>query len=384
MTERIEILMTKYCSDKLSNDETYELISWIETGKNKEVFNDYVSLNFTIEQLKSEDQDDSIMWEHIKSSFKTPVRKLNYWKYAVAASIVIVVGLTVYFQKNDNSLIEITTPVIVNNNIEIGTDKAILTTETGEDIVLEEGKQYLANNVSSDGEKIIYRETETNTKSEIEYNYMTVPRGGQFYVELSDDTKVWLNSDSKIKYPKTFIANQDREVELIYGEAYFDVSPSTAHNGDKFKVISQGQTIEVLGTEFNIKAYQDENEIYTTLVEGKVEVSNHVFTKILKPNQQSIVARNSDSIVVNQVDVYNETSWKKGIFSFKGKSFKEISKVLSRWYDVDIVFENKKLEEKKFTGVLSKNQNIEHILLNMKKTNFINAYDINKQLITFK
>ena len=104
----------------------------------------------------------------------------------------------------------------------------------------------------------------------------------------------------------------------------------------------------------------------------------------LSPNQQSILNIDNKKVIVDFVDVYNETSWKNGIFSFKGKALKDIMKVLSRWYDTDFVFSNKDLEEVKFNGVLSKNQNIEDILLTIKNTNFINAYEIHKNTIILR
>src|SRR5690606_33390781 len=147
--------------------------------------------------------------------------------------------------------------------------------------------------------------------------YLTIPRGGQFNVVLSDGTEVWLNSDTQLKYPVNFVEGQDREVELVFGEAYFDVSPSTEHGGSKFKVMNNAQEVEVLGTEFNIKAYRDDINVYTTLVEGKVVVGNGDLKQYLTPNQLSHLNLENNSIKVRVVDVNVETSWKKGIFTFK-------------------------------------------------------------------
>lgn len=386
MSEKIEILIAKYFSEGLSSAETQRLIYWIEASENnKRTFNDYIVLNFTIEQLKSEGQDDSLLWKHIVSSFKVPVRKLTYWKYTAAASALLIIALTIFINKDKGvEFIKIDTPIIVNNNIEIGSDKAILTLEDGSDIILEKGKTYLTNNIRSNGEKIVYTDVETSAKAEITYNYLTIPRGGQFYIELSDDTKVWLNSDSKIKYPKIFLPNQNREVELVYGEAYFDVSSSANHNGSKFKVFTNGQEVEVLGTEFNIKAYQDEDKIFTTLVEGKVHVTNGINEIQLIPKQQSIMNTKTLNIDVAEVNVYNQVSWKDGVFSFKSMSLKDIMKVMERWYDVEVEFENKELQGTKFIGVFRKDQNIEHILRTIKNTNFINTYEIDGKKIIFK
>ncbi|TYA81913.1 FecR family protein, partial [Seonamhaeicola marinus] len=251
--------------------------------------------------------------------------------------------------------------VATQNNIHAGTNKATLTLEDGSKIALEKGQNYINNNIKSNGKELIYS-TPATTKQSISYNYLTIPRGGQFLVNLSDGTKVWLNSDSQLKYPTNFIEGETRTVELVYGEAYFDVSPSTINNGTKFKVLNNHQTIEVLGTEFNIKAYKEDTHILTTLVEGKVMVTNHTNSTVLKPNQQSIITPNNNKIIVNTINVYNEISWKDGVFSFKNKPLKEIMMVLSRWYNVDVNFKNKNIEHELFGGSFDKTQNIEEIL----------------------
>src|SRR6185436_9495066 len=153
------------------------------------------------------------------------------------------------------------------------------------------------------------------------------------------------------------------------------VSPSTKHKGSKFKVKTAMQNVEVIGTEFNIKAYRDETAIYTTLVEGKVAVSNASNKEILAPNEQSRISKSDDRIAISEVDVYNEISWRKGLFVFKGMPLKDIARVLSRWYDVDIEFADPALGNVRFNGVLNKNQKLEDILTTIKNINFINAYE---------
>ena len=175
-----------------------------------------------------------------------------------------------------------------------------------------------------------------------------------------------------------------RQVELVYGEAYFDVSPSTLHKGANFKVFNQSQEVEVLGTEFNIKAYKDETNVYTTLVEGKVDVIIDYNKQSLIPNQQLNLDINTNASIVKNVDVYNEISWKDGVFTFEGKPLKDIVKVLSRWYDVDFVFEDKASEEKRFNGSLNRKLKINEILDIIKKFNKIKNYEINEKTVIIK
>ncbi|WP_052826055.1 FecR family protein [Neotamlana nanhaiensis] len=335
--------------------------------------------------------DKEKAWKAIEKKYKQrnqkPVFRLfkkSWHKFVAAAILVGVLATTFYF--NDglfNTSIE-TTPTIVNTNaIEPGTDKATLTLGDGSVVELEKGSTVATQNANSNGEQIVYT-SDGESKSKTEYNYLTIPRGGQFHVVLSDGTEVWLNSETQLKYPVAFVEGQTRQVELVYGEAYFDVSPSTKHKGTKFMVINQSQNVEVLGTEFNIKAYKDEENIYTTLVEGKVSVNTKNSHKVLNPSEQSNLNLLNDGITVSQVNVYNEISWKDGIFSFEQKPLEEITKVLSRWYDVDFVIENKSLKDATFTGVLGKNQSIEKILSNIKTLSIIENYEINYKTITLK
>lgn len=387
MDKGIEKIIANYFDEKISDSETKKLIAWIEKG-NIDVFNEYVILNFSIEQLKvSNSNKMDLSWESIASKINDkksiqviPLYKRNIFKYAAAILIFVSVG---YFFLTKNSTTEDNTPIIVNNNIEIGTDKATLTLNDGSTVTLEKGKNYIANNITSNGEEIIYK-TPTSSKQEIAYNYLTIPRGGQYHVKLSDGTEVWLNSESQLKYPTSFIDGEERKIELIYGEAYFIVSPSTEHKGSNFSVKSGIQEIEVLGTQFNIKAYNDENLIYTTLVEGKVSVDNTNSLEILRPNQQYVLNIASNEIQINTIDVSSEIAWVHGDFIFNKKPLKDIMKVLSRWYDVEVKFENKALEDTKFYGELSRHQNIEDILTLIKTTNTINTFEINNNKILIK
>lgn len=324
--------------------------------------------------------DKEADWKNVVKRIEVSHQKF-YWRLS-AAAIISGMLLTTYFFRDTlfNTSLE-KVPVVLN--IEPGKEKAILTLEDGSNITLEKGKSYVSSSLNSNGEKLVYN-SGVNSKSKNVFNYLTIPRGGQYFVKLSDGTKVWLNSASKLKYPVAFVEGEMREVELVYGEAYFDVSPSTEHKGSKFKVLNQNQEVEVFGTEFNIKAYKDDSDIYTTLVEGKVTVNLEGKKRFLKPNQQSVLEINSQRITVSNIDVYNEISWKEGVFSFEDLTLREITKVLSRWYDVDFVFLNKSLENEEFVGVLDKKQNLEDILSTIKNFGIIREYKINGKTIVLK
>lgn len=381
-------ILKKFVLNKCSKEEAKEAIAYFQNIKKS---NQLPSVEDVLELLDEKpvmiSDDANQIFVNIKEGIESRDKKTKkiysfFWKYA--AAVLVGVLATAYFFKKDmlDSPIE-NTPILVNTNpILTGTDKATLTLEDGSVVELDKDNEYQTKVVKSNGEQIEYKALDPNT-NKIVYNYLTIPRGGQFFIKLSDGTQVWLNSESQLKYPVQFKQGVTRQVELVYGEAYFDVSPSTEHNGSKFKVLNRFQEVEVIGTEFNIKAYKDEKNIYTTLIEGKVAVDNGVSMQDLTPNQQSNLDTDNLNFTVAKVDVKEEISWKEGVFSFKGKPLKDIMKVISRWYDVDIVFENKSLEKIKFKGTLDKLQSIEEILSIMKSSS-INNYEINNKTIILK
>ena len=385
---KIKELFNKYIRRECSEEEVRQIIDYFKKHKDFSEVPTFEEVSKLLEAYP--DMEETVanrIYNNIieinKKKQPTIKRIFPILKYAAAAAVVIGVFTATYFyHSNVNNSSQENPSVIVANKIKAGTDKAILTLEDGSILILEKGNTVQTQKANSNGEKIVYKSEESNSTKVI-FNYLTIPRGGQFNIVLSDGTEVWLNSETQLKYPVNFVKGQTREVELVYGEAYFDVSPSTEHGGSKFKVINKAQEVEVLGTEFNIKAYKDETNIYTTLVEGKVVIDNGVFKQNLVPNQQSNLDLESNSINVVDVDVYSEISWKNGVFSFKGKPLKDIMKVISRWYDVDVVFENKNLSSLKFKGVLDKHLSIEEILTIMKSST-INNYEIKNDTIILR
>ena len=384
---KYEKLIFKLLTHNISEKEILELENWVKLEGNSKILEDYIKLNYATNSML---HDFNALKSYHSAVLKTKkVRKLKntFFKYAAAASVLLIVTLTVFLNKDEEAS-QFTEPIIVNNQIETGTDKATLTLEDGTDIALVKGQTYQTQNATSNGEEIIYlpvRQAGNNSTSrELVNNYLTTARGEQFQITLADGTQVWLNSETQLKYPVSFTDGESRQVELVYGEAYFDVSPSTNHEGSKFKVYNNNQEVEVLGTEFNIRAYKDENNVYTTLVEGKVAVTAGSNIETLVPSQQSDLDVLANTMNVETIEVYDVISWKDGIFSFEGKPLKDIMKTLSRWYDLDVVFANEELEGILFVGSLNKEQDIIHVLNDIKNFGVIKNYEINNKTITLK
>ena len=310
--------------------------------------------------------------------------QLSLWNYAAAATIIGLLTVGYYLSEYEIGYDKDTEPIILDAmSTKAGSNKATLLLGDGSVVTLEKGETYKNSDIISNCEELISKSSK-KTKNKLVYNYITVPRGGQFSVKLSDGTQVWLNSDSQLKFPVAFSDGDTRVVELIYGEAYFDVSPSVNHNGSKFKVKNQNQEIEVLGTEFNLRAFKDEKYVFTTLVEGEIVLDNGVSKQKLSPNDQSTLDKESNNLNISKVDVSYEVSWKYGAFSFKDKPLTEIVKIISRWYDIDIVILNKEIENKTFRGVLRKDQNLEALLTIIKNLSVINYYEKNGKQIILK
>jgi transmembrane sensor len=198
--------------------------------------------------------------------------------------------------------------------------------------------------------------TATGQAKEVNYNTLTTPRGGQFRVTLPDGTAVWLNAASSIRYPTRF-AGSERLVE-ISGEAYLEVA-SNAQQPFKVK-ITDGTTINVLGTSFNINAYNDtEQPVTTTLISGAIQISKTNKTVTLRPGQQ---AQMREEITVSkQVDTEQVMAWKNGLFYFKNAPLQEVMEQLSRWYDIEVVYKGK-IPDKKFDGKLDRQLQLSQVI----------------------
>lgn len=371
-------LIIKKLKNKLSSEEKAVFDKWYNASAEHRAYYKKISIDHTKKKgaVKTDDA-----WKSISSKLNGKKGR-PMWKIAVAAAAIGTIALSGLFELANNQPTSSTSNPITSAPIEIGDDKAILTLGNGTDIVLT-NKSFQNAHTKSNGSQLIYDSIHPGPKEKaIVYNYLTVPCGGEFFVKLSDGTKIWLNSESKLKYPVQFTGNS-RKVELLYGEAYFDVSPSTEHNGADFIVTTKNQTVKVLGTEFNIRAYQQDQFIATTLVEGKVGVTNSLTRQQvhLIPNQQAVLNIETNKLSVHHVDPKNIIGWKNGFFNFQNKSLKDIMVVLSRWYDIRVIFENQELKDKRFNGSFKKTQKIENILESIQKTRKASFKIEGKQII---
>ncbi|GGA91908.1 FecR family protein [Mucilaginibacter rubeus] len=325
-----------------------------------------------------------------KATVIKPLKQTSYkWLWAAASLVAIAVlaGLLFMPTKKDN-----TTGTIVKNTkttILPGSNKAYLTLANGNKIVLDDAKNgQLAAGMGVKVSKaanglVVYKfDRKPNEQGQAgipQINTITTPRGGQYQVVLEDGTKVQLNAASSIKFPEYF-TGANREIELN-GEAYFEVARDKAH---PFIVKANSTQVQVFGTHFNINAYSDNDDITTTLLEGSVKMSKGTASVMLLPGQQGTVNQNGSSIKVQKADVEANMAWINGFFIFHDQSIVNIMKQVSRWYDVDIEYQDTQVQENEFGGTISKYKDIKELLDNIKLTGSIHYKIEGRRVIIMK
>ncbi|HMI02918.1 MAG TPA: FecR domain-containing protein [Pedobacter sp.] len=266
------------------------------------------------------------------------VKKISWLKYtAAAAAVLVLLSLSWFFFAGNNETDQVAR---IDKNISPGGNKATLTLAGGQMIILNDAatgeiaRQSGISITKTDDGQIVYSVAAGD--GEVLQNTIETPRGGQYRVILPDGTNVLLNAASSLAYPTAF-KGAERLVQLN-GEAYFEVAKN---KNMPFRVRSGGQTVEVLGTHFNINAYEDERSIKTTLVEGSVRVFSSNASSLLSPGQQAVLSRKGDGIIsIRNVNLDKETAWKSGMFSFEDDDIKSVMRSIARWYDVDVSYKD--------------------------------------------
>jgi transmembrane sensor len=294
-------------------------------------------------------------------------------KWLQVAAALLVFGTAALLIFNNSNKSAQTTPKYTAHQqptaIVPGTNKAILTLAGGQTIVLKNAAngllaQTAAGNVlkTANGQILYNAAAKTGlANSGDNYNTLSTPKGGTYQVILSDGTKVWLNAASSISYPVAFTGNE-RNVKLS-GEAYFEV----AKNKDKpFYVNINNVQVRVLGTHFNIAAYNDDEEITTTLLEGSVQVSKNSVHSMLVPGQKAVIGNRSDNIAISEANIDDAMAWKNGYFIFNDDNISAIMRKVSRWYDVGVEYKGDFATER-FGGTFYRSKSIMELLQHLQK-----------------
>jgi ferric-dicitrate binding protein FerR (iron transport regulator) len=385
MDEKILSLVINYCQNTINEIDFKQLKAWVERDSdNKKVFNEYVRLYKRSKQLELHGEiHEKDAWERVTKSVNRPVvkNKMIYRivRYAASVIILMAIGISVYFITNDNSSIDRKEALMV---IKPGNSRAVLTLSDGSNMILPIKKQQLlaehnGSTININNENVIEYKPSAKKSDKILFNTIKVPRAGEYSLKLADGTMVWINSDSELRYPVEFTGKERRV--YLKGEAFFSVSK----NKEKaFIVETYGTKVKVLGTRFNVSSYGGKEEIVTTLAEGSVVIKdcNNCIAKI-QPGQQAISGMNYSDVKVQEVDVDLYTLWVDGIFKYENKPFGDIAEQLSRWYDVDFIFENEEIKNVRFAGAVNKHKPIYFALFMIEQLSDLKFELINNRRI---
>jgi transmembrane sensor len=371
------ILLKKLREEELSPQEINILAEWQNRSPEHAAFinrlMDEATLSGKVKDLLY--LDEQAPWQRIEQALEEssqeptiPLNKKKFWyKYAAIASVVLVLGVAVYYIVGE--MFNTTKPATIADSSP-GRNRAVLTLSDGSVIELDKKPKGLL--VDKEGIRITKME-ENKITYELKsaplnpnpIHVLSTPPGSHYQVELPDGTKVWLNAASSIKFPVSFNALPERKVEMT-GEAYFEVSKDPQKQFVALINTAQGGTraeVRVLGTHFNIMAYDEEKIVSTTLIEGRVKMVAYEgkYSKSLLPGQRATMYENGELTLQDSVHLESVTSWKNEFFQFEEDSVNRVFREISRWYNIKIVNEET-LPKTTFTGTISRSNNLSQTL----------------------
>ncbi|GAA4311122.1 FecR family protein [Compostibacter hankyongensis] len=380
--KRLAYLFRRYFSQTVTAEEEQELMDLISrdghTEELKALMDEAWATYKTDMPLFSPGQSDAMLhriMQEKENGEETAVRsrkgegkRIRWLRAAAVAALLILpaAGGFILWQRARNPL---KTPVASRtmppgDDIAPGSNKAVLVLANGTSIPLDSSGNGLLTRQGSTrvlklrGGQLAYEAQGEKRKAsdEVSFNTLTTPPGGEYQVVLPDNSKVWLNAASSLRFPTAFTTGK-REVELT-GEAYFEV----AEDKDRpFEVKVNDMHVKVLGTHFNVMAYGDESSVKTTLLEGGVKVSQGETEALLKPGQQADLDKSARHIRIRKADMEEVMAWKEGLFHFDGDDLPSIMRKIARWYDMEVSYEEG-LPAGHFTGVISRDNNLAQVL----------------------
>lgn len=382
---RIAYLIAGYIRGTITEPEHDELDKWVEASDENmllfEELTDEKNIEANLEWMDKVTTEKKLELTKKKIEFAQHHYNLKTkkWFYSIAASILfLIAAFGIYKIINTKQSKQTSIAKNDQNGIQPGGNKATLTLSNGSVIDLVstpngfiKGDDGTIINKSKDGE-ILYKDSAVSNSS-ASYNILTTPKGGQYKVQLPDGSQVWLNAASSLKYPTAF-GTSERIVELK-GEGYFEIAKDKTK---PFKVkLADGSEVKVLGTHFNIMAYENEKSKDVTLLEGRVEITKGINEQSLAPGQQGRII-SSKIILVNSVDTDQVIGWKNGQFIFQDADIQSIMRQVARWYDVDIKYETTNTQH--FNATISRNEPVLRLLHILEETGQIHFKTENKTI----
>lgn len=389
-------LVARFLNGELTHEEYEKLKAWIEVNdKHRELWSRLTNQEYLESNLEFWRRKDDNQWQNLLKKIRNSESEKrwfglkNVWPYAAILTALLLIGVvTKYFINGNNSSEANTLALAAKKNAGILPEGGVAQLILGDGRVVNLKGSHGQTIIEKDGTKV------QNEKSVLKYfvipdkqrsavfNTLKVPRGGEYKVTLADGTNVWLNAATSLKYPTQFDGKE--RIVFLSGEAYFEVKHDAAH---PFKVMIGNTVVRVLGTKFNVSAYNDDSKERVSLIEGSVEVSRrkegHKEEVVLKPGYSAIIGENEIAVNNDNENVKTTVAWKDSMFVFKNETLESIMKRLSRWYDVGIVYDDNVDKYIHFTGKVQKYESIDDVLHLIEMTNKV-TFDITGREIRVK
>lgn len=396
--DKIKHLFYKYFNDLTTDGENRELARLLQQKDleddikqlMEEAWDTFHPHHKIFPEEISEEMLSRILGEKERAERRFFPGVLSFLRKPAAAAIIVMAiagGMLLFYSRSESGFTsaspEDPAPGM-SSDILPGSNKAFLTLSDGRNIILDHASPGLLTTqggtriIKEEGDRLAYETTSHEDDPISGSNTLRTPRGGQYHLVLPDGTKAWLNAASSIVYPVRFTGSR-RQVR-IEGEVYFEVAKQLKGNSKVPFIVNAGDvSVEVLGTQFNINAYSDEVAIKTTLLEGAVKVTTSKSSSLLNPGHEARVAAKSAEILISKANTDQAVAWKNGYFQFQQAGLQEIMRQLSKWYDVDVVYEGKPFE-KKFTGEIPRSATLLQVL-EILELNQIQLRVVDKQVI---
>lgn len=340
---------------RIGGKERQKLEKWRnDSPENSQLYEKYLSETFVADKFRFVRENDvetayAELLQKIDGSCRRRRRIFRVCRYAAVVLLLLGFGILFYpYRSTEKQEFPVISPIAP------GSYKAILTLSDGERVHI------------SDTAHAAYAgyEKASGPEDSLKYHTITIPRGGEYVVTLSDGSRVWMNSESEIRFPLQF--SKDRRELSMSGEVFFQVSRDTSA---PFLVHTRHGDIRVLGTSFNIRDYSDEKFLETTLVSGKVEFEKADGKFVLNPGEQLRMDRQTGKTAVSVVNALLYCSWKDGRFVFEKQRLEDIMTTVSRWYDIEVIYEQEELKNLLFTGNIRRYGELEPLLEMLKLVN---------------
>lgn len=362
---RLAKILIKSYREELTEDEQEILDQWLnEADHHRDLYNRYNSDDFLARRMQA---GSEINWQQDYQAFiqknitRSPARHIRQWaRYAAIFILPLSLALGWWLLPSTR-----TEEKRVVASVKTEKSKPILTLADGQKIVLHNNVNVAETDgtqVAEENGELVYKKYPSDSLITVGspiFNRLEIPRGAEYFLTLTDGTKIWLNSETVIRYPVNF-TGEKREIYLE-GEAFFKVTQDSAHT---FVVHTAQTRIEVLGTEFNVRNYSNESHIATTLVNGSVRLTSEVGNNriILKPGEQGDIDKSTGILNVHEVDPYLYTAWKDARFVFRNTRMEELLNTMARWYDLEIFYQNNAVKDICFTGDMTRLEDFRQIL----------------------